>query len=70
MATLSPIAPGAIAPADDIALVIRALGLSQVDLRGGDPKMEPKVPEVAPNPVPTAEDFLYLFFGRSKFLEE
>lgn len=82
--------------ADDIALVIRALGLSQVDLlgfsiggfqvqevalrhpqlvrkllllgtglRGGDPKMEPKVLEVAPNPVPTAEDFLYLFFGRS-----
>jgi pimeloyl-ACP methyl ester carboxylesterase len=82
--------------ADDISLVIRALGLQQVDLlgfsiggfqvqevalrhpqlvrkllllgtglRGGDPKMEPKVLEVAPNPVPTAEDFLYLFFGRS-----
>ncbi|ATA53629.1 alpha/beta hydrolase [Variovorax boronicumulans] len=83
--------------ADDIALVIRALGLSQVDLlgfsiggfqvqevvlrhpqlvrklvllgtglRGGDPKMEPRVLEVAPNPVPTADDFLYLFFGRSE----
>ena len=83
--------------ADDIALVIRALGLSQVDLlgfsiggfqaqevvlrhpqlvrkllllgtglRGGDPKMEPRVLAVAPNPVPTAEDFLYLFFGRSE----
>ncbi|EHP40992.1 alpha/beta hydrolase fold family protein [Cupriavidus basilensis OR16] len=83
--------------ADDIALVIRALGLSQVDLlgfsiggmqvqevalrhpglvrkllllgtglRGGDPTMEPKVLQVAPNPVPTAEDFLYLFFGRSE----
>ena len=83
--------------ADDIALVIQALGLPQVDLlgfsiggfqvqevvlrhpnlvrkllllgtglRGGDPKMEPKVLEVAPNPVPTAEDFLYLFFGRSE----
>ena len=83
--------------ADDIALVIRALGLSWVDLlgfsiggfqvqevalrhpplvrkllllgtglRGGDPKMEPKVLEVAPNPVPTADDFLYLFFGRSE----
>jgi len=83
--------------ADDIALVIQALGLSQVDLlgfsiggfqvqevtlrhpqlvrkllllgtglRGGDPNMEPRVLEVAPNPVPTAEDFLYLFFGRSE----
>jgi pimeloyl-ACP methyl ester carboxylesterase len=83
--------------ADDIALVIQALGLSQVDLlgfslggfqvqevalrhpqlvrkllllgtglRGGDPNMEPKVFEVAPRPVPTAEDFLYLFFGRSE----
>lgn len=82
--------------ADDIALVIQALGLPQVDLlgfsiggfqvqevalrhpqlvrkllllgtglRGGDPKMEPRVLEVAPRPVPTAEDFLYLFFGRS-----
>ncbi|WP_205790153.1 alpha/beta hydrolase [Burkholderia sp. Ac-20353] len=83
--------------ADDIALVIQAMGLSLVDLlgfsiggfqaqeialrhgplvrklillgtglRGGDPKMEPRVLEVAPNPVPTAEDFLYLFFGRSE----
>lgn len=82
--------------ADDIARVIQALGLSQVDLlgfslggfqvqevalrhpqlvrkllllgtglRGGDPNMEPKVLEVAPRPVPTVEDFLYLFFGRS-----
>lgn len=83
--------------ADDIAQVIRALGLLRVDLlgfslggfqvqevalrhprlvrkllllgtglRGGDPKMEPKVLEVAPRPVPNAEDFLYLFFGRSE----
>lgn len=82
--------------ADDIAAVIRALGLEQVDLlgfsiggwqaqevalrhpqlvrkllllgtglRGGDPTMDPKVPEVATNPVPTVEDFLFLFFGRS-----
>ena len=80
--------------ADDIAAVIRALGLSQVDLlgfsiggyqaqevtlrhpdlirklmllgtglRGGDPTMDPKVLEVAPRPVPTLEDFLFLFFG-------
>lgn len=83
--------------ADDIALVIQALGLSQVDLlgfsiggfqvlevalrhpqlvrkllllgtglRGGDPKMDPDVPKAASNPAPTAEDFLFLFFGRSE----
>lgn len=83
--------------ADDIAAVIRALGLEQVDLlgfsiggwqaeevalrhpelvrklllvgtglRGGDSTMDPKVPEVATNPVPTVEDFLFLFFGRSE----
>jgi len=83
--------------ADDIALVIQALRLPQVDLlgfsiggfqvqevalrhpqlvrkllllgtglRGGDPKMDEGVPKVAGNPVPTAEDFLYLFFGRSE----
>jgi pimeloyl-ACP methyl ester carboxylesterase len=82
---------------DDIALVVQALGLSQVDLlgfsiggfqvqevalrhpklvrkllllgtglRGGDPKMDEGVPKVAGNPVPTAEDFLFLFFGRSE----
>ena len=82
--------------ADDIAAVIQALGLAQVDLlgfsigglqvqevalrhpalvrkllllgtglRGGDPTMDPKVLDVAPTPVPTAEDFLFLFFGRS-----
>ncbi|MEU6231268.1 alpha/beta hydrolase, partial [Streptomyces sp. NPDC047042] len=82
---------------DDIAAVIRALGLEQVDLlgfsiggwqvqevalrhpqlvrkllligtglRGGDQTMDPKVPEVATHPVPTVEDFLFLFFGRSK----
>ena len=83
--------------ADDIAAVIRALGLPQVDLlgfslggmqvqevalrhpdlvrkllllgtgpRGGDPTMEPKVMEVAPSPVTTVDDVLYLFFGRSE----
>ncbi|WP_338682024.1 alpha/beta hydrolase [Streptomyces acidiscabies] len=83
--------------ADDIAAVIRALGLEQVDLlgfsiggyqaqevvlrhpqlvrkllllgtglRGGDPTTDPKVYELAPNPVPTVEDFLFLFFGRSE----
>lgn len=83
--------------ADDIASMIKALELPQVDLlgfsiggfqvqevalrhpqrvrkllllgtglRGGDPTMAPKVLEVAPKPVPTAEDFLFLFFGRSQ----
>ncbi|UUU36670.1 alpha/beta hydrolase [Streptomyces sp. CA-210063] len=83
--------------ADDIAAVIQALGLEQVDLlgfsiggyqaqevtlrhpqlvrkllllgtgpRGLDPTMDPKVAEVAPRPVPTLEDFLFLFFGRSE----
>jgi pimeloyl-ACP methyl ester carboxylesterase len=83
--------------ADDIALVIQALGLSQVDLlgfsiggmevqdvalrhpqlvrkllllgtgpRGGEMMRDPKVVQVALNPVPTADDFLFLFFGRSE----
>jgi pimeloyl-ACP methyl ester carboxylesterase len=46
--------------------LVRKLLLLGTGLRGGDPRMEPKVLEVAPNPVPTAEDFLYLFFGRSE----
>jgi pimeloyl-ACP methyl ester carboxylesterase len=83
--------------ADDIAAVVRALGLSQVDLlgfsigglqvqevalrhpelvrkllllgtglRSADPTIDPKILEVAQNPVPTVEDFLFLFFGRSE----
>ncbi|HEX7823329.1 MAG TPA: alpha/beta hydrolase, partial [Mycobacterium sp.] len=83
--------------ADDIAAVIRALGLEQVDLlgfsiggiqaeevvlrhpelvrkllligtglRGGEEYTDAKVPEVATNAVPTLDDFLYLFFGRSE----
>jgi len=83
--------------ADDAASVIRALGLSKVDVvgfslggmvaqeftrrhptlvrklmalgtqpRGGNPEPDPKIFEVAPRPVPTVEDFLFLFFGRSE----
>jgi pimeloyl-ACP methyl ester carboxylesterase len=83
--------------ADDAAAVIRALGLSKVDVvgfsiggcmaqeltlrhtdlvrklmllgtqpRGGNPDPDPKMFQVAPNPVPTVEDFLFLFFGRSE----
>ena len=82
--------------ADDIAAVIRALGLSTVDmvgfsigglqaqevtrrhpelvrklmllgtgLKGGDPTIHPKTIEVASAPIPSADDFLFLFFGRS-----
>ena len=83
--------------ADDIAAVIRALGLSKVDLvgfsigglqaqevalrhpelvrkllllgtglKGGDPTMPPRTIEVASTPIPTIDDFLFLFFGRSE----
>lgn len=87
--------------ADDIAAVIQALGLEQVDLlgfsiggyqaqevtlrhpqlvrkllllgtglRGGDPTSDPEVPAYALNPVPTLDDFLFLFFGRSEVAKE
>lgn len=83
--------------ADDAAAVIRALGLSRVDVlgfslggfqaqdltrrhpvlvrklmllgtgpRGGDPRSEQGVLEAAPRPVPTLEDFLYLFLASQK----
>lgn len=46
--------------------LVRKLLLLGTGPRGGNPEMEPKVLEVAPRPVPVAEDFLYLFFGRSE----
>ena len=83
--------------ADDAAEVIRALGLSKVDVvgfslggmvaqeltrrhpdlvrklmllgtqpRGGNPDPNPKIFEVALRPVPTVDDFLFLFFGKSE----
>jgi pimeloyl-ACP methyl ester carboxylesterase len=83
--------------ADDAAKVIRALGLSRVDLvgfslggmvaqdmtrrhpdlvrklmllgtqpRGGNPDPDSRIFEVAPRPVPTVDDFLFLFFGPSE----
>ncbi|MDE5444211.1 alpha/beta fold hydrolase [Bradyrhizobium sp. CSA207] len=83
--------------ADDAAKVIRALGLSRVDVagfslggmvaqdltrrhpdlvrklmllgtqpRGGNPDPNPKIFEAAPRPVPTVDDFLFLFFGPSE----
>jgi len=83
--------------ADDAAAVIRALGLSTVDVlgfslggfiaqdltrrhpdlvrklmllgtgpRGGNPDSDPGVLEAAPRPIPTVDDFLFLFFGPSE----
>ena len=46
--------------------LVRKLMLLGTGPRGGNPDSEPEVPEVATRPVPTLEDFLYLFFGRSE----
>lgn len=45
--------------------LVRKLMLLGTGPRGGDPEMEPQVLETAVNPVPSLEDFKYLFFGRS-----
>lgn len=45
--------------------LVRKLMLLGTGPRGGDPTMEHAVLETAPRPVPTFEDFQYLFFGRS-----
>jgi pimeloyl-ACP methyl ester carboxylesterase len=45
--------------------LVRKLMLLGTGPRGGDPDMEHQVLETAVNTVPTMEDFLYLFFGRS-----
>ena len=45
--------------------LVRKLMLLGTGPRGGDPEMEHAVLETAPRPVPTFEDFQYLFFGRS-----
>jgi pimeloyl-ACP methyl ester carboxylesterase len=50
--------------------LVRKLLLLGTGPRGGDPEMEPPVLVAAPRPVPTFEDFLYLFFGRSMQAEE
>ncbi len=60
--------------ADDAAAVIRVLGLQQVDVLGfslgGNPDADPGVLERAPRPVPTVDDFLFLFFGRSEAAQQ
>lgn len=46
--------------------LVRKLMLLGTGPRGGNPDSDPGVLEVAPRPVPTVEDFLFLFFGRSE----
>lgn len=50
--------------------LVRKLMLLGTGPRGGDPEMDPQVLTMAPRPVPTFEDFLYLFFGRSAQAEQ
>ncbi|HIV69315.1 MAG TPA: alpha/beta hydrolase [Candidatus Aquabacterium excrementipullorum] len=56
--------------AQEVALrhprLVRKLLLLGTGLRGGEPGTDPKVVELARHPVPDADDFLYLFFGRSE----
>ena len=46
--------------------LVRKLMLLGTGPRGGNPESEPGVPEAATHPIPTVDDFLYLFFGRSE----
>lgn len=50
--------------------LVRKLMLLGTGPRGGNPDSEPGVLEAAPRPVPTLDDFLYLFFGRSEAARE
>lgn len=45
--------------------LVRKLMLLGTGPRGGNPDSDPGVLDAAPRPVPTVEDFLFLFFGRS-----
>ena len=46
--------------------LVRKLMLLGTGPRGGNPDSDPGVLDAAPRPVPTIEDFLFLFFGRSE----
>lgn len=46
--------------------LVRKLMLLGTQPRGGNPDPNPKMFEVAPRPVPTVDDFLFLFFGPSE----
>ena len=45
--------------------LVRKLMLLGTQPRGGNPDPDSKIFEVAPRPVPTVDDFLFLFFGPS-----
>src|SRR5258705_1240363 len=46
--------------------LVRRLVLAATGPRNGEPRKNPRVSEVAANPVPVAEDFLFLFFSPSE----
>ncbi len=46
--------------------LVRKMLLLGTGLRSADLTIDPRILEVAPKPVPTVEDFLFLFFGRSE----
>lgn len=46
--------------------LVRKLMLLGTGPRGGNPDSAPGVLEAAPRPIPTINDFLFLFFGRSE----
>ncbi|HKR38614.1 MAG TPA: alpha/beta hydrolase [Paraburkholderia sp.] len=46
--------------------LVRKLMLLGTGPRGGNSDSDPRMLEVAPRPVPVVEDFLFLFFGRSR----
>lgn len=50
--------------------LVRKLMLLGTQPRGGNPDPHPKMFEVAPNPVPTVDDVLFLFFGRSQAAQQ
>lgn len=45
---------------------VRKLMLLGTQPRGGNPDPDPKIFEVAPRPIPTVDDFLFLVFGPSE----
>lgn len=50
--------------------LVRKLMLLGTGPRGGNPDSDPGVLERAPRPVPTIDDFLFLFFGRSEVAKQ
>src|SRR6266849_2633866 len=46
--------------------IVRRLVLAGTGPRNGEPRKNPRVSEVAGNPVPVCEDFLFLFFSPSE----